>query len=123
MKAAELWIIPLALGASVIITTSIHRYAELPALARAQAEQAKAELLAAPGMMDAHNSAYGKAGERRWELEIKPTVLMRLTTRTAQDTGNPVPRWEQVVEWVRNHPEEAKELMENRDQGFPSSAR
>ena len=64
----------------------------------------------------------------QWLLDNRPISgatqsNLALVKVTAQDTGNPVPRWEQVVEWVRNHPEEAKELMENRDQGFPSSAR
>ena len=58
-----------------------------------------------------HNAIYVKVGEKRWAGEIKPALMGEMTRRTIRDTGNPFPDEKDVVEWVKTHPVETRDLM------------
>lgn len=74
---------------------------------------AKKELLASAGLGKLHHTIYAKVGEDRWENQVKPDFLSAITRATVRDSGDPIPSWQMVVEWVRAHPSEARQMLEN----------
>lgn len=74
---------------------------------------AKKELLSSAGLFDLHHTVYAKVGETRWEREVKPEFLSAITRATVLETGDPLPSWRMVVDWVRLHPEDARRMLKN----------
>lgn len=74
---------------------------------------AKRELLASAGLFDLHHTVYAKVGEVRWEREVKPAFLGAITRATVRETGELIPSWRQVVDWVRAHPEDARRMLKD----------
>ena len=74
---------------------------------------AKKELLACAGLLALHHTVYAKVGEERWERQVKPDFLGAITLATVRETGDPIPSWQMVVEWVRAHPSESRRILEN----------
>ena len=74
---------------------------------------AKKELLASAGLLALHHTVYAKVGEERWERQVKPDFLGAITLATVRETGDPIPSWQMVVEWVRAHPSESRRILEN----------
>jgi len=78
-----------------------------------QTSLAKKELLASAGLAKLHHTVYAKVGEDRWESQVKPDFLGAITRATAREAGDPIPSWQMVVDWVRAHPSEARQMLEN----------
>ena len=79
----------------------------------AEISTAKKELLASADLSKLHHTVYAKVGEERWERQVKPDFLGAITLATVRETGDPIPSWQMVVEWVRAHPSEARRILEN----------
>ena len=80
---------------------------------RPTAVAVKEALLQTADLRRLHNKVYVEVGEDRWEGEVKPRFLHTITVKTVGETGNPFPAWEDIVEWVRSHPDETRQIMEN----------
>lgn len=73
----------------------------------------KKELLASAGLLALHHTVYAKVGEERWESQVKSAFLSAITRAAVKDTGEVLPSWQMVVEWVRAHPEEARRMLKD----------
>lgn len=82
-------------------------------------EALKKALLAEADLKKAHHKKYEEVGERAWEQTHKPDFMRAITLATVKDTFNLLPTAEDVIQWVRDHPEEARRLMD----GAPPSSR
>ena len=71
----------------------------------------KRKLLDEAGLRRVHHEVYRKVGERDWEARVKPAFLRDLTLATARENGTLLPEIDEVLEWVRTHPGEARELL------------
>lgn len=78
----------------------------------AEISTAKKELLASANLAKLHHTIYAKVGEERWEHQVKPDFLSAITRATARETGDLLPSWQMVVDWVRAHPAEARRMLE-----------
>ena len=78
---------------------------------QAEIEQLRRELLGSAGLMELHNAVYTQVGAETWENQVKPQFLSAITYATIRETGNILPEGRHIIEWVRNHPEEARRLM------------
>lgn len=72
----------------------------------------KAEAIKAAGLIEFHHTIYERVGEERWEAYVKPAFAKAVLLRVIKDTGHPIPDPEEILEWLRRHPDEAKELLE-----------
>jgi hypothetical protein len=75
-------------------------------------ETPKQLLLQEAGLGELHNRVYEQVGPEVWEYTVKPEFLREITFRTIRATGNPLPEERDVVGWVRDHPEEARRIMQ-----------
>lgn len=59
-----------------------------------------------------HHEVYQKVGEEKWEGEVKPEFIRDVTIQTMWETGKVLPSWQEMTKWVKDHPDEAKRLMD-----------
>lgn len=83
-----------------------------PAGLREAREPPKGILLREGDLEELHHRIYEQVGPEVWEYTVKPEFLRALTLETIRWTGNLWPEEEDVVEWVRSHPEDARRLMQ-----------
>jgi hypothetical protein len=102
-----------AVGFGLLAAWSFARWDQLIQEAPARAAEEKAAALEAGELTLLHHVIHGKVGEKRWENEVKPEFLKRLTARVVQDTGNPFPDSAAVNDWLRTHRDEAKKMLED----------
>ncbi len=76
------------------------------------AVEAKRALLKEAGLMELHNTVYARVGEERWVGEVRPQFMSELTALTIRETGNPFPKWQDVVEWTNKNPQDARGILE-----------
>ncbi len=79
----------------------------------AEVEQARLELINSADLARIHHEVHAAIGEENWETFAKPEFLQEITRRTRASTGSAEPTWQEVVAWVRNHPDEANRLLES----------
>jgi hypothetical protein len=112
MKPADAILILVALALGVLVAISTNAWIAALDSGQAEVRMAKAELLASAGLMELHNAVYAKVGERTWEERVKPEFMSRIIWQTVAETGDPFPRWQDVVGWVRANPEKARSILE-----------
>lgn len=78
---------------------------------------AKSQLYNISDFNQFHNGVYEKVGEREWERVVKWEFMKAITVKTVMTTGNPLPSWGEINEWVKNNPEEAKGFLEAASRG------
>lgn len=83
-------------------------------------KKTKEELIASAGLFELHNAIYSKVGPYSWETEVKPRFMSALTYVTIRETGNLLPKPDDVVKWVRTHPAEARRMLEQAAASVPS---
>jgi hypothetical protein len=76
-----------------------------------EARKAKVELIAQAGLFELHNEIYTKVGPLAWENRVKPAFMGAITLETIRDTGDYLPDWRDIVNWVRAHPERTRQLL------------
>lgn len=103
----------LALFVGVLSAYATDRWIEGAERGAADLSVAKKELLASAGLAALHHTVYAKVGEERWERQVKPDFLSAITRATVWETGDPMPTWRRIVDWVRAHPEEARRMLES----------
>lgn len=72
----------------------------------------KAEAIKAADLTVFHHLIYERVGEERWEAYVKPAFAKAVLLRVIDDTGHLLPDPEEILEWLRKYPDEAKELLE-----------
>ena len=92
---------------------STDRWLDMSERAPEDVRQLKLDLLREAGLMELHNKVYSKVGERDWEQRVKPGFLSAITWRTAKESGTWFPSSQDVIKWVREHPSEARSIMES----------
>lgn len=82
-----------------------------PGEARAAVGDLKSELLDQADLWRVHNDVFASVGQREWEDHVKPHFLSAITWRTIADTNKMIPTEKDIVNWVRGHPQEAREIL------------
>ncbi len=83
-----------------------------PARGAPDAPETPKMLLLREADLDAlHHRVYEQVGPEVWEYTVKPEFLRAITLETVRSTGNLWPEEKDVVDWVRDHPEEARTIM------------
>ncbi len=72
---------------------------------------AKQRLLDEADLWRVHNEVYAQVGDKEWESRVKPGFLQAITWRTIRDTGKLAPAEDDVIDWVRSHPEETRRII------------
>lgn len=75
-------------------------------------DAARSALLADPDLDALHHAIHAEVGETAWEAAVKPEFLRALTTRVVGETGDPLPSWQAIVGWAREHPAETRAMLE-----------
>jgi hypothetical protein len=75
-------------------------------------EEAKMALINSADLARIHHEVHAAIGEENWEAFAKPEFLQEIQRRTRKSTGRD-PTWQDVVAWVRSHPDEANRLLES----------
>jgi hypothetical protein len=86
-------------------------------------QRAKRDLIGSAGLFKLHNEIYSKVGPKAWESEVKPDFMSAITWATVRDTGNLIPEAQDVVEWVRAHPDEARTMLKGVSRLGPEALR
>lgn len=103
----------------VLVACSISGWISLTDRGRSEIREAKMELLANADLLDLHNRIHSEVGESAWENLVKPRFMASVTRETVLENGDLLPDWRDVVQWVRQHPQEARRLMEKASEGIP----
>lgn len=102
----------LALALGPLLAVSMGRWAHGAESGRCELLAAKQELMASAGLLELHNRIYEKVGERAWRERVKPEFMSRIIWETVRESGDLAPGWQDVVGWVRAHPERARGILE-----------
>ena len=102
----------LAPSFGVLCAVSTNRWFDVVERAPEEYRNLKMDLLREAGLFDLHHKVYAQVGERDWETRVKPGFLSAITWRTARDSGNWIPSSQDIILWVREHPAEARGIME-----------
>ncbi|MHC4606292.1 MAG: hypothetical protein ACYTAF_05110 [Planctomycetota bacterium] len=78
----------------------------------ADAWAAKQALMEEDFFFRLHNLVYEKVGKERWNGIVRPTIMSELTLHTIKDTGNPFPDYPDILQWVRENPEQTEGILE-----------
>lgn len=71
----------------------------------------KADVVEAASIGELHNEVYLTVGEHQWENQVKPAFVGWVLSRAAADLGTPLPTDKQIVDWVRDHRDEAQKFL------------
>lgn len=105
-------LIGLGFVAGVLIAIALSRGFDAADAADGEMRTAKRDLMKCGNLFERHNRIYEKEGAQAWQSRIKPDFLSAITWRTAWDTGSLFLEPDDVVQWVKAHPEEAALLLE-----------
>ncbi len=113
MGTRELMIIFAAVLFAVLLASAAQSYVEVfTPEEEGPAVEAKRALLKEADLMKLHNTVYAQVGEERWVGEVRPQFMSELTALTIRETGNPFPKWQDVVEWTKKNPQKARGILE-----------
>jgi len=102
------------IGFGMIALTSVYNWIDFTEgkTAKYSIEELKQKLIAQSDLFASHNAVYEKVGEEKWETTIKPDFMNELLTSVIADTGNPMPEEDEVLNWVHEHSDQVKAMME-----------
>ena len=113
MGAREVVVIFVAVLIAVLSASAAQSYVEVFAPEEeGPAVEAKRALLKEANLMELHNTVYARVGDERWVGEVRPQFMSELTALTIRETGNPFPKWQDVVEWTNKNPQAARGILE-----------
>ena len=107
----DLIFVAVAFLIGVLIAYSIGRWIKSSDQGTAEMKLAKEELIRSAGLFDLHNRIYSEVGDQIWRERVRPEFMGAITYETVLATGNFLPDWRDVVEWVRENPERARDLL------------
>jgi hypothetical protein len=87
------------------------QYSEGFERARAELAGIKEEILAPGELRRLHHETHARVGERDWSDNVLPDLLGFLTRSTARDTGRIVPTAQDIVDWVKAHPDAVEQRL------------
>ena len=106
-------LVGVALLMGPLLALSIGRWWDIVERGPQEARKAKVDLISSVGLFELHNKIYQKVGDRDWKDRVRPTFMSAITWETVRETGSLFPGPEDVVAWVRAHPDRARQLLEN----------
>ena len=74
-------------------------------------DELKKMLLDEADLREVHHEVYARVGEKDWEERVKPAFLAEITLAAGRENGTLLPGSNEVLEWVRTHPDEARNLL------------
>lgn len=111
-------ILPVLMGLAapmvgIAAARSVEKWLQAVEHGQQEVQRAKKELISSADLFELHNKVHAKVGSRDWEARVKPEFMSAITRRTVQETGNLFPSLQDIIQWVRAHPEEAREIMQS----------
>ena len=71
----------------------------------------KKRLLDEADLLKVHHEVYHQVGEKDWEARVKPAFLKDLALAAGRENGTLLPGIDEILDWVRAHPDEARALL------------
>lgn len=100
-----------AIAFGILVALANLRAAPAADQAAGRLPELKELLLRTEGLDTAHHEVFARVGQEVWEYSVKPDFMQAVTWETIRQTGILLPNEEEVIRWVRDHPEEAQRLM------------
>lgn len=116
LKRSDGVLIILAFCAGLLFALSTQAWYEGIARGQKDVIQAKVDLMKDRALYRRHNEIYSKVGDLAWRDTVKPEFMSRLTWKTVMDTGSLLPSAQDIVSWVRLHPKDALQLLDEAGQ-------
>jgi hypothetical protein len=112
-KRIDIALVLLALLIGSLCAVSTGRWIDSMETGRIEVQKAKLDLVASAGLFELHNKIYQEVGERAWRDQVRPEFLSRITWETVRATGSLVPEPQEVIDWVRHNPEQARQILKD----------